>query len=64
MICRRCGHPQSKILETRGVDYGVRRRHECAACGHRWPTIEISTTRTLLLKRWRVTLHPREPQTS
>lgn len=34
-----CSHPIAPILETRTLQNSlVRRRFECAACGHRWTT--------------------------
>ena len=41
MKCPRCQHP-SRVVESREP----KRRRHClsSACGHRWTTVEISTT--------------------
>ncbi len=40
MICPRCGHPDSKVLDTRTSGSGIRRRRQCLACGFRFTTHE------------------------
>jgi len=42
MHCPKCGHPESKVLETRvGKDNrSLRRRRECQKCENRFTTIE------------------------
>ena len=42
MLCPKCGHPESKVLETRvGKDNrSLRRRRECAKCETRFTTVE------------------------
>ena len=42
MRCPECEHEEDKVLETRVVRDGeaIRRRRQCAACGHRFTTYE------------------------
>lgn len=42
MKCRRCQHPESKVLESRESRDGttIRRRRECMLCGFRFTTFE------------------------
>lgn len=42
MKCPVCGHPNSRVLESRDVDEGgsIRRRRECLNCQHRFTTYE------------------------
>ena len=42
MRCPECQHEEDKVLETRVVRDGaaIRRRRQCAACGHRFTTYE------------------------
>lgn len=42
MKCPVCGHPNSRVLESRDVDDGgsIRRRRECLNCQHRFTTYE------------------------
>lgn len=48
MSCPECQHPASTVSDTRrsecsrvtGLD-SIRRRRECAACGHRFTTMEV-----------------------
>jgi len=42
--CPSCGFSDFKILESRVVDLGRRRRYHCHHCGHRETTYEISQT--------------------
>lgn len=48
MKCPKC-QSDSKVLETRYIDHGVRRRRECKKCFHRFRTYE--TTNIDLYKR-------------
>ena len=42
MKCPFCGHPESKVIESRPADENasIRRRRECLACGKRFTTYE------------------------
>lgn len=43
MNCRRCGHPDVHVTDSRTHNHGreVRRRRECQACQYRWTTYEL-----------------------
>lgn len=54
MRCSFCGHPDSKVLDSRPVDDGrsIRRRRECLSCGKRFTTYEREEeTNLLVVKR-------------
>jgi transcriptional repressor NrdR len=40
--CPWCGHPDSKVVDSRDAEHGaaVRRRRECPSCGRRFTTFE------------------------
>ena len=42
MYCPFCGHPESKVIDSRPADENasIRRRRECLACGKRFTTYE------------------------
>ncbi|MCI8469065.1 MAG: transcriptional repressor NrdR [Eggerthellaceae bacterium] len=42
MLCPSCGHPESKVVDSRPAEDGsaIRRRRECLECGHRFTTYE------------------------
>ncbi|MGH7970120.1 MAG: ATP cone domain-containing protein, partial [Limisphaerales bacterium] len=42
MNCQKCGHEDSKVLDTRTgrENRSISRRRQCLACGHRFTTIE------------------------
>ena len=42
MKCQFCGHPESKVIDSRPADENasIRRRRECLACGKRFTTYE------------------------
>lgn len=40
MRCPHCGHPQTKVIETRESDEAIRRRRACEACELRFTTYE------------------------
>ena len=42
MDCVNCGSAESRVRDSRTTGGTVRRRRECAACGHRWSTVETS----------------------
>lgn len=43
--CERCGRHRFKTLSTRRLENAVRRRKECAYCGHRVTTLETIQAR-------------------
>ncbi|MCS7207719.1 MAG: transcriptional regulator NrdR [Dehalococcoidia bacterium] len=52
MRCPRCGHPDSRVVDSRDAEEGIRRRRECARCGLRYTTYErVQTTALLVVKR-------------
>jgi transcriptional repressor NrdR len=40
MDCPYCGHDDSKVIDSRDVNDGIRRRRECLKCGARFTTYE------------------------
>jgi transcriptional repressor NrdR len=38
--CPHCGKADSRVIDTRAVDSGIRRRRRCQACGQRFTTYE------------------------
>ncbi len=40
MNCPFCGHPDSRVIDSRPDEAGVRRRRECQACNRRFTTLE------------------------
>ena len=40
MNCPYCGHHDSKVIDSRDVDDGIRRRRQCLQCGSRFTTYE------------------------
>ncbi len=40
MRCPFCGHADSRVIDSRSTDEGIRRRRECLECGERFNTYE------------------------
>lgn len=40
MRCPFCGHHDSKVIDSRDVNDGIRRRRQCLSCGERFTTYE------------------------
>jgi transcriptional repressor NrdR len=40
MKCPYCGHEEDKVIDSREVDDGIRRRRQCLECGQRFTTYE------------------------
>ena len=40
MNCPFCGHPDSRVIDSRPDAAGIRRRRECQACSNRFTTLE------------------------
>ncbi len=54
MKCPSCGHPDSKVIDSRPVDddTSIRRRRECLACQKRFTTHEmIDNIQTIVIKK-------------
>ena len=54
MKCPKCGYYESKVVDTRSTDDGVkvRRRRECIECGYRFTTYEkIEETQIVVIKK-------------
>lgn len=51
MKCAFCGHLESKVVDSRQTEDGlkIRRRRECLACGSRFTTYEIIETIPLMV---------------
>ena len=51
MKCPFCGHPESKVIDTRPTDEGerIRRRRECLSCLKRFTTYEIVETLPIIV---------------
>ncbi len=42
MICRQCGWPEVKVIDSRSTDWTVKRRRRCTDCGYVWNTYEVT----------------------
>jgi transcriptional repressor NrdR len=51
MICPYCGHPDSRVVDTRATGESIRRRRECQACRKRFTTYEQISESLLIVKR-------------
>ena len=40
MHCPYCGFEDTKVIDSRDSEEGIRRRRECLACGERFTTFE------------------------
>jgi transcriptional repressor NrdR len=40
MKCPYCGHDEDRVIDSREVDDGIRRRRQCLECGQRFTTYE------------------------
>ena len=49
MNCPHCQYKDSKVIDSRGVNEGVRRRRECLRCGARFTTYERLQTNSFLV---------------
>lgn len=49
MRCPFCGHPDSRVVDSRSADDGasIRRRRQCPTCGRRFSTAETSSLSVL-----------------
>lgn len=52
MYCPKCRHNDLKVVDSRDVEDGIRRRRECLECGHRFTTYErIQPTAVYVIKK-------------
>ena len=52
MNCPLCGAPDSRVIDTRNAEGGIRRRRECVQCSRRFTTYErIAPLRLMVIKR-------------
>lgn len=52
MKCPYCNHPNSRVIDTREVPDGIRRRRECLECHQRFTTYErVAGINLLVVKR-------------
>jgi transcriptional repressor NrdR len=51
MLCPYCGHGDSRVVDTRTTNDGIRRRRECLACRKRFTTYEQISEALLIVKR-------------
>jgi transcriptional repressor NrdR len=51
MLCPYCGHPDSRVVDTRAAAESIRRRRECQACRKRFTTYEQISEALLIVKR-------------
>jgi len=52
MHCPLCGAPDSRVIDTRTAEGGIRRRRECEQCGRRFTTYErVAPLRLMVIKR-------------
>jgi len=52
MKCPFCGSSESRVIDTREVGDGIRRRRECQECGQRYTTYEhVAKVNLLVMKR-------------
>jgi len=52
MNCPFCGSADSRVIDTRGAEGGIRRRRECQDCGRRFTTYErVAPLRLMVIKQ-------------
>jgi transcriptional repressor NrdR len=49
MNCPYCGYPDSKVIDSRDVNAGIRRRRQCLSCQHRFTTYERLQSASLFI---------------
>jgi transcriptional repressor NrdR len=47
--CSYCGNTESKVIDSRSIDDGIRRRRQCLGCGARFTTYEHLQSRNLFI---------------
>lgn len=60
MKCRFCGSPDSKVIDSRPTDDGlkIRRRRECVICNTRFTTYEMIETVPVMVVKKNKTIQP------
>jgi transcriptional repressor NrdR len=52
MNCPFCASPNSRVIDTRSAEGGIRRRRECEDCGRRFTTYErVAPLRLMVIKQ-------------
>jgi transcriptional repressor NrdR len=51
MLCPRCKHPESQVIDTRDSSEAIRRRRECLSCKHRYTTYERSESPVMIVQK-------------
>ena len=52
MRCPYCGYDDSKVVDSRSTDEGIRRRRECLECSERYTTYErVDTSSITIVKK-------------
>lgn len=51
MHCPYCDHSETKVIDTREIGDGIRRRRECLSCQRRFTTYERVSARLVIVKR-------------
>ena len=51
MRCPHCGSSDSKVLDTRETEHGIRRRRQCLTCQNRFSTVEKIQAATLMVTK-------------
>jgi transcriptional repressor NrdR len=47
--CPACGEIESKVIDSRGMDDGIRRRRQCLACGGRYTSYERIQSKSIFI---------------
>jgi transcriptional repressor NrdR len=52
MVCPRCNHTGTEVIDSRMADKSVRRRRSCSGCNYRFTTFErVERPRLLVIKK-------------
>jgi transcriptional repressor NrdR len=51
MICIYCDSTQSKVVDSRDISKGIRRRRECLECNKRFTTYETIQTKSVIVTK-------------
>ena len=51
MICLYCDSKSSKVVDSREISKGIRRRRECLGCGKRFTTYETIQTKSVIVTK-------------
>ena len=51
MICLYCDSTQSKVVDSRDISKGIRRRRECLECNKRFTTYETIQTKSVIVAK-------------